>query len=76
MPNFHTGFHAQVEAAEELFEVLTHPIIAKRKVPVLIACNKMDLETQVCVGDGGGGECACVRSLACVCVCVCARMRT
>ncbi len=36
----------QVEAAEELFEVLTHPSIAKRRVPILLACNKMDLETQ------------------------------
>jgi len=38
---------AQVEAAEELFEVLTHPAIAKRRAPILLACNKMDLETQV-----------------------------
>lgn len=37
----------QVEAAEELFEVLTHPSISRRKVPILIACNKMDLETEV-----------------------------
>lgn len=36
----------KVEAAEELFEVLTHPSIAKRKVPVLLACNKMDLEAE------------------------------
>mmetsp|Transcript_20990 Transcript_20990/g.45978 ORF Transcript_20990/g.45978 Transcript_20990/m.45978 type:complete len:258 (-) Transcript_20990:675-1448(-) len=36
----------KVEAAEELFEVLTHPSVAKRRVPILLACNKMDLETQ------------------------------
>ena len=37
---------AQVEAAEELFEVLTHPSVSRRRVPILLACNKMDLETQ------------------------------
>lgn len=36
----------KVEAAEELFEVLTHPSVVKRRVPILIACNKMDLEAQ------------------------------
>jgi signal recognition particle receptor subunit beta len=38
---------AQVEAAEELFEVLTHPSISRKKIPILLACNKMDLETEV-----------------------------
>lgn len=37
---------SKVEAAEELFEVLTHPHVARARVPVLLACNKMDLETQ------------------------------
>lgn len=36
----------KVEAAEELFEVLTHPSVVRRRVPVLIACNKMDQEAQ------------------------------
>jgi signal recognition particle receptor subunit beta len=36
----------RTEAAEDLFEVLTHPTVARRRVPVLIACNKADLETQ------------------------------
>ncbi|KXZ48414.1 hypothetical protein GPECTOR_28g821 [Gonium pectorale] len=36
----------KTEAAEDLFEVLTHPAIARRRVPVLLACNKADLETQ------------------------------
>ena len=34
----------RTEAAEELFDVLTHPSVLRRKVPVLIACNKSDLE--------------------------------
>lgn len=34
----------RTEAAEELFEVLTHPNVSRRRVPVLIACNKSDLE--------------------------------
>ncbi len=36
----------KTEAAEDLFEVLTHPTVSRRRVPVLIACNKSDLETQ------------------------------
>lgn len=36
----------KTEAAEDLFEVLTHPVVARRRVPVLLACNKADLETQ------------------------------
>ncbi|GAX76126.1 hypothetical protein CEUSTIGMA_g3569.t1 [Chlamydomonas eustigma] len=36
----------KAEAAEELFEILTHPTASRRKVPLLIACNKMDLDTQ------------------------------
>lgn len=43
--------HMQVEAAEELFEVLTHPSISKRRVPIVLACNKMDQETQVSFGS-------------------------
>lgn len=39
-------FWPQVDAAEELFEVLTHPSVSRRRVPILLACNKMDLETQ------------------------------
>ena len=35
-----------LQAAEELFEILTNASIARRRVPLLIACNKMDLETQ------------------------------
>ncbi|GLC43626.1 hypothetical protein PLESTB_000401800 [Pleodorina starrii] len=36
----------KTEAAEDLFEVLTHPVVARRRLPVLLACNKADLETQ------------------------------
>ncbi|MEW5300154.1 MAG: hypothetical protein WDW36_003105 [Sanguina aurantia] len=36
----------KLEAAEGLFEVLTHPHISGRKINVLLACNKVDLETQ------------------------------
>ncbi|PNH03471.1 Signal recognition particle receptor subunit beta [Tetrabaena socialis] len=36
----------KTEAAEDLFEVLTHPTVLRRRVPVLLACNKADLETQ------------------------------
>jgi signal recognition particle receptor subunit beta len=36
----------KVEAAELLYEVLFHPSVAARRVPLLIACNKMDLEDQ------------------------------
>lgn len=36
----------KTEAAEELFEVLTHAAVVRRRTPILIACNKMDLETQ------------------------------
>jgi signal recognition particle receptor subunit beta len=34
----------RTEAAEDLFEVLTHPNVAKKKLPIMIACNKSDLE--------------------------------
>ncbi|KAG2494261.1 hypothetical protein HYH03_007616 [Edaphochlamys debaryana] len=36
----------RTEAAEDLFEVLTHPTVCGKRLPVLIACNKADLETQ------------------------------
>lgn len=36
----------KTEAAEELFEVLTHAAVVRRRTPILVACNKMDLETQ------------------------------
>ncbi|PNW70404.1 hypothetical protein CHLRE_17g718350v5 [Chlamydomonas reinhardtii] len=36
----------KTEAAEDLFEVLTHTTVARRRTPVLLACNKADLETQ------------------------------
>lgn len=37
---------SKVEAAEELFQVLTNTSVYKRRLPILLACNKMDLETQ------------------------------
>lgn len=30
------------EVAEQLYDVITHPVIAGRRVPVLLACNKAD----------------------------------
>jgi signal recognition particle receptor subunit beta len=36
----------RTDAADLLYEVLFHPSVAKRRVPILIACNKMDLEDQ------------------------------
>lgn len=36
----------KVEAAEQLYDVLTNPAVARGKVPVLLACNKMDQEEQ------------------------------
>ena len=32
----------KTEIAEQLVEILTHPTVAKRKCPVLLACNKAD----------------------------------
>jgi signal recognition particle receptor subunit beta len=32
--------------AEELYEILTHPSISRRRVPILVACNKMDIEAE------------------------------
>jgi hypothetical protein len=52
-----------VEAAEALFEVLTHPRVAAKRVPVLLACNKMDQDTVV--------SAACMLHYACLCwVCI------
>lgn len=34
----------RTEAAEDLFEVLTHPNVSRKKIPIMIACNKSDLE--------------------------------
>jgi len=36
----------RTEAADMLYEVLTHPVVQRSRVPVLIACNKMDLELE------------------------------
>lgn len=36
----------KVEAAEMLYEVLVNPYFQKQRVPVLIACNKADLEEE------------------------------
>jgi signal recognition particle receptor subunit beta len=36
----------RTEAADMLYEVLTHPGVARSRVPILIACNKMDLEME------------------------------
>lgn len=36
----------RTEAADMLFEVLAHPAVARGRVPVVIACNKMDLELE------------------------------
>ena len=30
------------EAAEQLYDVLVHPVVAGRRIPILIACNKVD----------------------------------
>lgn len=30
------------EAAEQLYDVLVHPVVAGRRLPILIACNKVD----------------------------------
>lgn len=32
----------KAEVAEQLYDVLTHPVIAGRRLPVLLACNKAD----------------------------------
>ena len=42
-----------MEAAEALFEVLTHPRVAAKRVPLLLACNKMDQDTLVSSAAGG-----------------------
>lgn len=36
----------RTEAADLLYEVLTHPAVARGRAPLLIACNKMDLELE------------------------------
>jgi len=36
----------RVEAAEMLYEILTDPAFSKQRVPLLIACNKADLEEE------------------------------
>lgn len=36
----------RVEAAEMLYEVLNNPAFHKQRLPLLIACNKMDLEEE------------------------------
>jgi signal recognition particle receptor subunit beta len=36
----------RTEAADMLYEVLTHPGVARARIPILIACNKMDLELE------------------------------
>lgn len=36
----------RTEAADVLYEVLSHPAVSRGRVPVLIACNKMDLELE------------------------------
>lgn len=36
----------KVEAAEMLYEILINPIFQKRRSPILIACNKADLEEE------------------------------
>lgn len=33
----------KTDAAEQLFDLLAHPAVAKRRVPVLLACNKADM---------------------------------
>lgn len=35
---------SKTEAAEELYDVLINPVVYKPKTPILIACNKTDLE--------------------------------
>lgn len=32
----------KAEVAEQLYDVLTHPVIAGRRIPLLVACNKAD----------------------------------
>lgn len=36
----------RMDAAEMLFEVLTNPLFVKQRLPLLIACNKADLEEE------------------------------
>lgn len=36
----------KTEAAEQLYEVLSHPALARRRVPLLLACNKQDMGTK------------------------------
>lgn len=36
----------RTEAADMLYEVLTHPVVQRARTPILIACNKMDLEME------------------------------
>jgi signal recognition particle receptor subunit beta len=32
----------KTEAAEQLYEILTHPVVSKKRLPILLACNKAD----------------------------------
>ena len=32
----------KAEVAEQLYDVLTHPVVAGRRLPILLACNKAD----------------------------------
>ena len=36
----------RTEAADMLYEVLTHPAMQRSRTPILVACNKMDLEME------------------------------
>ena len=47
VPEWQLVYHAASPAAYQsacrfLYEVLTHPAVRKRRVPVLLACNKAD----------------------------------
>jgi signal recognition particle receptor subunit beta len=44
----------RTEAADLLYDVLTHPELQRRRLPLLIACNKMDLEAEAHSKVGGG----------------------
>lgn len=41
----------RTEAADMLYEVLAHPGVQRRRTPVLVACNKMDLELEAHSSD-------------------------
>lgn len=36
----------RTEAADLLYEVLTHPVVVRQRLPLLIACNKADMEME------------------------------